>query len=86
LNLGSYRPHVVVADGEYLGVEFVSCDGALAYDEPRGARFRLLYWPEVEYSVLQAGVTFTIREGPRIVGRGRVLGRTDNTGDMDIHA
>lgn len=35
----------------------------------------LVYYPVVDYSALVQGAVFTIREGPRIVGHGRVVKR-----------
>ncbi len=32
-----------------------------------------MYYPRVDYSALQTGVTFTVREGGRIVGHGVVV-------------
>ncbi len=37
---------------------------------------RLMYYPRVDYSTLQTGVTFTVREGGRIVGHGVVVTST----------
>lgn len=34
---------------------------------------RLMYYPRVDYSTLQTGATFTVREGGRIVGHGVVV-------------
>lgn len=38
----------------------------------------LMYHPQVDYRELTPGTTFTVREGPRIVGHGRVLKREDS--------
>jgi hypothetical protein len=69
-----YMPHAV-AEGhaDYLGVRFV--DGpAIAAGEL--GRFKLaLMYQQVDYSALQPDVAITIREGGRIVARGRVLER-----------
>jgi hypothetical protein len=35
--------------------------------------FYLMYWPEEKYDGVIAGATFTLREGPKIVGFGQVL-------------
>jgi hypothetical protein len=37
----------------------------------------LMYHPQVDYRELIPGATFTVREGPKIVGHGRVLKRED---------
>jgi translation elongation factor EF-Tu-like GTPase len=70
-----YRPHLVVkgGDGEYLGVEFV--DGP---DEPISpgrrcfATVRFVYEPRVNCSALKVGAEFEVREGPKVIGVGRV--------------
>jgi hypothetical protein len=78
LVIGDIRQReAVVADGrgseEYLGVAF--CAGPL--DVPFGAEIRavltLIYSPHPMYDGLKPGATFTVREGPHIVGYGRVL-------------
>jgi hypothetical protein len=72
---GQYMPHLVADGGtEYLGVRFV------AGPQPEfGVRSEfvvaLAYHPRVDYAALAPGATFTVREGPRVVGSGRVLGR-----------
>lgn len=68
-----YRPHLVVGNPEqrvpltdgsgtgiedYLGVQFTGDGREL---------------PRVDYSALSAGATFTVREGGRVIGFGRVL-------------
>jgi hypothetical protein len=70
-----YMPHAVVdRQSEYLGVRFV---GGPAIESGEPGRFELaLMYPQVDYSALQPGVAITIREGGRIVARGRVLERT----------
>jgi len=85
LSMGSYRPHLVVqdttvrqavspADNEiepYLGVVFIEGQVPIVGD-PILATLALMYYPGVDYSALQVGATFTIREGPQIVGFGTV--------------
>jgi hypothetical protein len=79
-----YRPHVVVGDiaqrvavGDgnetYLGVEFQPQDTTL-WPGGGSARVRLglMDYPAPEYDALQRGVTFTVREGARVVGYGTV--------------
>jgi hypothetical protein len=67
-------PHVLVeGESEYLGVRFV---GGPAVAAGTMGRFELaLLHPNVDYSALQPGVAITIREGGRIVARGRILER-----------
>jgi hypothetical protein len=89
LTTGQYRPHigigpqsqrVAVRDGDtitenYLGVMFVGGPDSL---EPGGSgtmSLALMYFPEVAYSEAIPGATFTIREGPHIVGFGTILSR-----------
>jgi hypothetical protein len=72
-----YRPHAVVeGQSEYLGVRFV---GGPAVRPGELGQFKLeLMYPEVDYSALQPGVAITIREGGRVVARGRVLQRIED--------
>lgn len=80
-----YRPHLVVqspdirqADGneDYLGVCFL--DGPSEYSAGQADLFILgLMYPEVDYSALCEGATFTVREGLVIVGFGKVMSRLD---------
>src|SRR5215207_11461796 len=83
---GSYRPHVVVGDPKqrravtagnriqetYLGVVFLSGPEAVAFSEPIWVEMGLLYYPNPMYDTLIPGATFTIREGPKVVGFGEV--------------
>lgn len=88
-----YRPHLVVQSPDvrmpvvvegnrlvedYLGVRFV--DGPAEEVPPNSTAtctLELTYHPRVCYDALAPGATFTIREGGRIVGFGRVLERSD---------
>ena len=75
LSCGTYRPHLVVErllKEEYLGVLFVSQSEPLAEEKQVVAEVNTIY-PEVDYSSLATGVTFTIREGGSVVGTGEVL-------------
>ena len=87
LTIGTYRPHFVVGDPEqktaivdennsglenYLGIAFISQEGALKAEKEIEALVAALY-PEVDYSSLVSGASFTIREGQNIVGNGRVI-------------
>jgi hypothetical protein len=35
--------------------------------------FQLMYWPEESYRGIAPGATFTLREGPNVVGFGSIL-------------
>jgi len=73
--LAGYRPHLRVAGGDYLGVEFV--DGPprpLHPGEGCTAKVRFLYQPSVSYQALAMGAEFEVLEGSRIVGSGHVSG------------
>jgi hypothetical protein len=83
---GQYRPHVVVGDPtqrkalivnnvmqeNYLGVAFVGGPSSVVAGEPFVVDLALMYWPNVSYDSLVPGATFTLREGPRIIGFGAV--------------
>ena len=83
---GQYRPHVVVGDAnqrkallvnnveqeKYLGVAFVGGPSGVVAGESFLAELALMYWPNVSYDSLVPGVTFTLREGPHIIGFGMV--------------
>lgn len=56
----------------YLGIEFVSQEGALKAEKEINATVGTIY-PNVDYSSLAQGATFTIQEGPNIVGNNKVL-------------
>jgi hypothetical protein len=83
-----YRPHIVigdpgqrdpvVADGnrlteEYLGVAFHQGPADASIGSELKAILTLMYYPRLSYENLKPGVTFTIREGAKIVGFGSVL-------------
>lgn len=87
-----YMPHLAIDDRanrkartdannhsleHYMGVLF---EPALSVtDTATGSGqypLRLMYYPRVDYSTLQTGATFTVREGGRIVGHGVVLSST----------
>jgi translation elongation factor EF-Tu-like GTPase len=70
-----YRPHLVVGDGEYLGVIFLAAPEFIEPQESFSATLGLVYHPNVDYSALTPGAEFTVREGARVVGRGRVTKR-----------
>ena len=80
-------PHVVVGDPgqreamtsgntiteHYLGVWVAEAPDEIPPSGSAEITLRLMYWPEEKYEELVPGATFTIREGPKIVGFGRVL-------------
>jgi hypothetical protein len=69
-----YLPHLVVEGRtDYLGVRFV-CGPQPVFSEAAVFELELMY-PGVDYSLLVPGVAVTVREGGRIVARGRVLER-----------
>ena len=83
-----YRPHIVIgnpsqrealvsSDGhslveEYLGIRFTGNGNELTLGEEFAVELELAYFPDVDYSGLRAGATFTIREGGTVVGFGEV--------------
>src|SRR5713226_141321 len=84
LTTGQYRPHIVIGpqsqrvairDGNcytenYLGVMFVGGPDAIRPGETAEVSLALMYFPEEPYTEVQPEATFTIREGPLIVGFG----------------
>ena len=71
LNSEIYRPHIVInGDNEYLGIEFETSK-LKEFDKEDKAIIRSLYNTDM-YEKLIPGVLFTIREGRKIVGNGRV--------------
>lgn len=90
-----YRPHIVVQSPEirqaqvdengvgceaYLGVCFVESDHDCQLGQPVRTVMELMYYLRVDYSEVQPGCTFTIREGGKVVGYGSVLSRTNPDG------
>jgi hypothetical protein len=92
LSDGKYRPHVVVGDPNqrkalrdnnvaqetYLGMTFVGGPSNVVAGQSFLAELALTYWPNISYDSLVAGATFTIREGPHIVGYGSVQSSSMN--------
>ena len=93
LNSGQYMPHIVMGDAnqrkalkepgtnnlteEYLGVRFVAGPDVCDFDVDFEAEMLLMYFPNVDYSEVLPGKTFTLREGGTIIGFGSVLSRED---------
>lgn len=80
-----YMPHLVIGDperrsasGKLLGVAFRRAPLSLPPGATAKVRMDLMYHPQVDYRELVPGASFTVREGARIVGRGRVLRREDS--------
>ena len=81
-----YRPHVVVesvnerapGSGVYLGVCFEGDEQPMEPGVSHPVRLALPYHPTVDYGQLESGATFTIREGARVVGFGRVTGGVED--------
>jgi hypothetical protein len=83
---GTYRPHIVIGDPmqrnaitvdneireAYLGLVFVSGPTDVRFGELIETEAALMYYPKPEHSPVVPGATFTIREGPKIVGYGLV--------------
>jgi len=89
LSTGKYRPHIVIGpesqrvairEGNrltenYLGVMFVGGPDSMEPGDAANVKLALTYFPEYPYEEVQPGVTFTVREGPLIVGYGVVQSR-----------
>jgi len=41
--------------------------------------FKLMYWPEESYGGIAPGATFTLREGPNVVGFGSILSEIESS-------
>jgi len=68
-----YMPHVVVDDGEYLGVRVTLTGPDLLPGETTELTLEPLYPEQVDYSPLSVGTSFELREGPKVVGHGVIL-------------
>ena len=89
LATGQYRPHIVIGpqsqrvailDGNrltenYLGVMFVGGPDKMEPGDTAEVKLALMYFPDYPYHEVQPGATFTVREGPLIVGYGVILSR-----------
>lgn len=86
-NKARYMPHIVIGDPEqrevikignnltenYLGVWVTDAPDELSPGQTSEVTLKLMYWPEERYKHVKAGATFTVREGPNIIGFGTVL-------------
>ena len=86
-NRARYMPHIVLGnpaqreprisgrtiDERYLGVLIADAPDEIAPGDSAEITLGLIYWPEEHYEGVVPDATFTIREGPKIVGFGRVL-------------
>lgn len=70
-----YRPHLVVGSGQHLGVIFLTAPEFVDPHQSFVATLGLVYYPDIDYSALVPGAEFTVREGARVVGQGRVIRR-----------
>jgi hypothetical protein len=81
-------PHIVVGDPSqreaqigpgsllterYLGVWVKDAPDELSPGKSADVTLVLMYWPEEKYEDVSPGATFTLREGPKVVGFGQVL-------------
>jgi hypothetical protein len=80
-------PHIVIGDPgqrqaqirgnttteHYLGVLVADAPDEMSPGGSAEVTLYLMYWPEEKYAGVVAGATFTLREGPKIVGFGQVL-------------
>jgi hypothetical protein len=97
LTTGQYRPHIVIGpqsqrvairDGnlcteEYLGVMLVGGPEAINPGESAEVSLALIYFPEKSYDEVEPGATFTIREGPLIVGFGAIAARSPSNQERE---
>jgi len=58
---------------KYLGVWVTDAPDELLPGHTSEVTLKLMYWPEERYTEVMAGATFTLREGPNIIGFGKVL-------------
>jgi hypothetical protein len=88
-NRGYNMPHFVVGDPsqseakvcentiteEYLGILITDAPDELAPGNNAELTLVLIYWRDETYSNVVPGATFTLREGPKVVGFGEVLSK-----------
>ncbi|MBI5529483.1 MAG: hypothetical protein HY897_24420 [Deltaproteobacteria bacterium] len=91
LRTGQSWPHIVIGDPgqrkaivtetnlcteEYLGVAFTDGPEHVEPGVPTTVTMALVYWqPGFEYSAAVPGATFTLREGPAVIGFGTIARR-----------
>ena len=70
-----YRPHLLVEGrpkDEYLGVIFLPQEGKPIFNSAIKATIELVF-EKIDYASLKPGVTFSVMEGGKKVGAGKVL-------------
>ena len=90
-NRARYMPQIVLGDPlqrqavvdstrtcteRYLGVWVTDAPDELIPDVPVSVNLKLMYWPEEQYEGVEPGATFTLREGPNIIGFGHIVQST----------
>jgi len=93
-NRARYMPHIVLGDPSqrqaivgpkntiaerYLGVWITDAPEELIPGRTVEVNFKLMYWPEESYGGIAPGATFTLREGPNVVGFGSILSEIETT-------
>jgi hypothetical protein len=78
--MGPESQRVAICDGNrltenYLGVMFVGGPDAMEPGDTANIKLALMYFPKYPYEEVQPGATFTVREGPLILGHGVILSR-----------
>jgi len=74
-----------VAQETYLGVAFLEGPSDVVAGQSFLAELALMYWPNLSYDSLIPGATFTIREGPHIIGFGTVQTAPINGATYEAH-
>ncbi len=99
LHGGSYRPHIVVGpptqrvavlEGNvitehYLGVAFVGGPESIEPGQTAEVSFALMFFPQEQYHAVIPDATFTVREGPAVVGFGTVKHVAQPGVQADVH-
>ena len=93
-NRARYMPHIVLGDPSqreavigpkntiaerYLGVVVSDAPDELVPGESVEVALQLMYWPEEQYEGVVPGATFTLREGPTIIGFGTIGSQFEST-------
>ena len=78
--MGPESQRVAIRDGNrltenYLGVMFVGGPDAMEPGHTANVKLALMYFPKYPYEEVQPGATFTVREGPLVVGYGIIVSR-----------